>query len=218
VVRTSQPLKSVLQAYAILRSIESSYGQVINFDVSRDPDSLAPSNIIFFQMAEPVNLGKEGETLHEIPSPISSTGVMERYGGPSLNDIRNILSSNQLPMSTKGKQSQESITFRVEIRRKSGNPVPLPIKKTTPTTISQDKQLLEALGKFGDGFFGGFKGLHETHMGILEKKEQNTKATNEGRGRKDVRNSSRQATVDEAAPHNAEANEQEVEEKAQGVM
>jgi hypothetical protein len=173
VVRTSQPLTSVLQAYAVLRSIESTYGQVIDFDVVRDTDSLQPTNTLFFTMAEPVNLGKEKETFHEIPSPKSSTGVMERYGGPSLDDVRGILreSFKQLPMSSRGKQSQESITFKVEIRRKAGRGPPLSTKKTTPTTLRQDRKVLEALGKFGDGFFGGFKGLEEKHSKIVEKKQ-----------------------------------------------
>jgi hypothetical protein len=173
VVRTSQPLTSVLQAYAVLRSIESTYGPVINFDVVRDTDSLQPTNTLFFTMAEPVNLGKEKETFHEIPSPKSSAGVMERYGGPSLDDVRGILreSFKQLPMSSRGKQSQESITFKVEIRRKAGRVPPLSTKKTTPTTLRQDRKVLEALGKFGDGFFGGFKGLEEKHSKIVERKQ-----------------------------------------------
>jgi hypothetical protein len=65
---------------------------------------------------------------------------------------------------------KESITFKVEIRRKSGNSPPLPIKKPTSKSIEQDKRLLDALGKFGDGFFGGFKGLAEKHTTILEGK------------------------------------------------
>jgi len=185
VVRTSQPLTSVLQAYAVLRSIESTYGPVINFDVVRDTDSLQPTNTLFFTMAEPVNLGKEKETFHEIPSPKSSAGVMERYGGPSLDDVRGILreSFKQLPMSRTGKQTQESITFKVEIRRKAGWAPPLTTKKTTPTTLRQDRKVLEALGKFGDGFFGGFKGLEEKHSKIVERKEGGMRvAVNNNRG------------------------------------
>jgi len=194
VVRTSQPLTSVLQAYAVLRSIESTYGPVINFDVVRDTDSLQPTNTLFFTMAEPVNLGKDKETFHEIPSPKSSAGVMERYGGPSLDDVRGILreSFKQLPMSSRGKQTQESITFKVEIRRKAGWAPPLTTKKTTPTTLRQDRKVLEALGKFGDGFFGGFKGLEEKHSKIVDRKQGGMRvAVDDKRGGQAVRQGGR---------------------------
>jgi hypothetical protein len=128
-------------------------------------------------MAEPVNLGKEKEMFHEIPSPRSSAGAMERYGGPSLDDIRNILRdpSTQLHHSSKGKNSRESITFKVELRRTPGQSAPLPIKKSTQTTVRQDRSIVEALGKFGDGFFGGFKGLQEKHSAIVERKAREVK-------------------------------------------
>lgn len=214
VVRTSQPLTSVLQAYAVLRSIESTYGQVINFDVVRDTDSLQPTNTLFFTMAEPVNLGKDKETFHEIPSPKSSAGVMERYGGPSLEDIRGILreSSKQLPMSSRGKQSHESITFKVEIRRKAGRAPPLYTKKTTPTTIRQDRKVVEALGKFGDGFFGGFKGLEEKHSQIVEKKEAELKAPKDKRGGQAGRQGGRRDAVARAGDA-----EEGVEESSRGA-
>jgi hypothetical protein len=173
-VRTSQPLTSILQAYAVLRSIESTYGQVMTFDVNRDPDSQLPTNLLFFTLAESVNLHGR-DTLHEIPSPQSSLGPLERYGGPSLDDIRSVLRDDyrRMPKSkaqNQNQNNQSSITFRVELRRTSGYNQPLPVKKTTPTTIQQDKRIAEALEKFGDGFFGAFKGLGEKHSAIVNSK------------------------------------------------
>jgi hypothetical protein len=171
-------------------------------------------------MAEPVNLGKEKETFHEIPSPKSSAGVMERYGGPSLDDVRGILreSFKQLPMSSRGKQSQESITFKVEIRRKSGWVPPLSTKKTTPTTLRQDRKVLEALGKFGDGFFGGFKGLEEKHSKIVEKKQGGLRtAVNDKRGGQAGRQAGRREAGGKAevADESGEAVLSEVEPEAE---
>lgn len=210
-VRTSQPLTSVLQAYAVLRSVESTYGQVIDFDMSRDVDSLQPTNMLFFTLAEPVNLNINRDVLHEIPSPKSSEGVMERYGGPSLNDIRNILRepSLRLTSSSRGKSSQTSITFKVEARRRSGNTPPLTLRRSTPTMIRQDRKILEALGKFGDGFFGGFKGLQETHSAIVDKKERSIKGF---KGKQD-----HQESADNAAEVDADAEETLPESEAEAA-
>lgn len=216
-VRTSQPLTSILQAYAVLRSIETTYGQVMTFDVSRDPDNQLPTNLLFFTLAEPVTLHGR-DTLHEIPSPQSSMGVYERYGGPSLDDIRSVLRDNyqRLPR-TKGQNNQSSITFRVELRRTTGHYQPLPVKKTTQTTIKQDTKIVEALEKFGDGFFGAFKGLGEKHSAIVDSKRRMRTFSNNKPGRQDQQGSETvekvERGVDDAAEEVIQAAEENTAEE-----
>jgi hypothetical protein len=128
-------------------------------------------------MSEPVNLGNQKTVLHEVQSPKSGFNVLERYGGPSLADIRSILreshNSPRIGSPKAGSQkAQEAITFSVEPRKTMGYTPPITQKKTTPTTIRQDMKVAEALEKFGDGFFGGFRQLGKKHTAIAVDKQR----------------------------------------------
>lgn len=180
-VRTSRPLPSVLHAYAILREVESKYGRVINFDVPRDPDSLQPTNIIFFSLLDPVELGTGSKrALHEIPAPVSEFGKNEIFGGPSLNDVQAVLTGKSgsgtasSPASSrhtsKSPKPQSVITFEVEkrMRHRARSEWDPTRKHITAAMIEEDEKIVAALERFGGGFFGGFEGVAEKHRAVLE--------------------------------------------------
>lgn len=165
-------MPSILHALAIMRAVEAKYGQVINIQVPRDPDSLQPTNLIFLTLLEPVELGTKRH-IHEIPAPRSELGDKEIFGGPSLADVQAVLSSTPAPRggNRRGSSTGKVITFEVELRktarrdRQTRDPT---VRKVTPEMIEEDEKILDALDKFGDGFFGGFEGVAAKHRKVLE--------------------------------------------------
>lgn len=197
-VRTSKPFPSILHALAILRAVEASYGQVINLQVLRDTDSLQPTNMMFMTLLEPIDVSKR--LLHEIPAPVSSLGTKERYGGPSLEDVRAVLSARD-PAQTKpihNKNGTETgagvITFEVEARKNAGrtrtksDPT---FKAMTLEMVQEDEKILDALNEFGSGFFGGFEGVTARHRAEMQHQRGSLANPNRiiGRGRTPVESS-----------------------------
>jgi hypothetical protein len=199
----------MLHALAILRAVESKYGQVVNFRVPRDPDNLQPTNIVFFTLLDPVELGSKRH-IHEIPAPRSEFGDKEIYGGPSLADVQAVLSSNPENTSSSNSNRKDAstgqvITFELELRknppRARANRDPT-ARKVTPEMIKEDEEILDALDKFGDGFFGGFEGVAAKHRKVLEDRKAQLKSNlDRGRGA---------STVDEALEGDGSASSAEV--------
>lgn len=178
---------------AILRAIEASYGKVISLNVVRDTDSLLPTNTIFMTLLEPIDLGKRH--LHEIPAPVSELGDKERYGGPSLDDVRRVLASPHEATSSRPAQSSNTgsrgraqgnksvITFEIEARRNAGRTRTMkddPTYRTmTIEMIKEDQEILDALEQFEGGFFGGFEGVADRHRKVLERLEPSARSSNE---------------------------------------
>lgn len=165
-------MASILDGLAILRAVEAQYGQVIDFSIFRDPESLQPNNLVFLTLLDPVELGSKRH-IHEIPAPQSELGNKQIYGGPSLADVQAVLSPSGTPrrLWRNPPPSDRVITFEVEVRRtaartrSSRDPT---VKKITEEMIREDEKILDALEPFGDGFYGGFEGVAAKHRKVLE--------------------------------------------------
>jgi hypothetical protein len=138
-------------------------------------------------MSKPIEY--EANRLHEIPAPRSSLNELERYGGPSWEDVKSVLRSDPsrgLPAG-QGKNQSQVITFEVEARKKSRNATTIKTRKPDNASIKRDIRLAEALEKFDGGFFGGFAGLGTRYKPIFEnlkknigEKDQRPRARNSG--------------------------------------
>ncbi|KAK4686142.1 hypothetical protein P7C73_g3987, partial [Tremellales sp. Uapishka_1] len=182
-IKTFDNMTSMVQAFAVVRSVESELGSVLDINVVKDPDTNLPTNMIFITLLRPYNLVKP---LHrEIPFPPTPTS--NHLGGPSLLDIHNVLVSSPPILTEKSKpptaKSAKAIQFRIEVR----HPAP-PIKKDGRTRkylsnrderqIKEDEDILSALASFDGGFFGGLEGVKEkfAHLAKAAPREVEDKA------------------------------------------
>lgn len=90
-VKALHPFKSMVEAFAVVRAVEAQFGSVLNVDLLKDPDSLLPTSSMHLTLLRPVQIQRP--LMLEIPAPESSLRKA-RLGGPSLEDVREVLKSN----------------------------------------------------------------------------------------------------------------------------
>ena len=170
-VRTLSRIPSMIHAFAIVRAIESKFGTVISIELPKDYDTLLPQSIILLTLLRPVQLPLP--LLLEI-SPPNISRSSNHLGGPSLDDVRAALRFNQTAHE-QGTISETPLQFKVEeLSRRSyvrpkkrvwRNP------RRTGSEVAEDEEIVEALQKFGGGFFGGFEGLADKFKHLARREE-----------------------------------------------
>jgi len=170
-VRTISRIPSMIHAFAIVRAIEAKLGSVISIEVRKDYDTLEPQSTLLLTLLRPVQLPTP--LYLEIPQPAISKNS-NFLGGPSLDDVQAALRSTQTA-ADQGTINAEPLQFRVErLARRTDRPRRREYRnpRRVGREVEEDEEIVEALQKFGGGFYGGFEGLAEKLKHLARKDER----------------------------------------------